>query len=231
MGWRPLTTAAAVECINLSLECYREQSWRRDTNPLEEPRRLCIPEQELKQEAVTLKLPWRTQDFWDARALGYLLRKAANREGNQLRKGTLLPSTKIKKELEIWKLLWHQTWRCTVWSLPSWFPVFLWGLQLSDWMALRRDFELWIIVETAIDYGDLEVGLTVLFYYSMARYGSHRLMYLNKTMGVREWNVMVCCICLAQGVALLGVALLEEVCHCGCGLKTLTLDAWKAVFH
>ena len=28
-----------------------------------------------------------------------------------------------------------------------------------------------------------------------------------------------------------GVALLEQVCHCGCGLKTLTLVAWKLVFH
>ena len=55
----------------------------------------------------------------------------------------------------------------------------------------------------------LEVGLNVLLYYSMARYGPHRLMCLNKPMGAREWNVMVC-ICSAQRVALLGgVALLE----------------------
>jgi hypothetical protein len=46
-----------------------------------------------------------------------------------------------------------------------------------------------------------------------------------------EDNVMIC-ICLAQGVALLGgVALLEWVCHCGQGLKTLALAAWKPVFH
>jgi hypothetical protein len=32
-------------------------------------------------------------------------------------------------------------WNYRVWSLPSWFPVLLWGLQLSDWMNLRRDFE------------------------------------------------------------------------------------------
>jgi hypothetical protein len=49
----------------------------------------------------------------------------------------------------------------------------------------------------------------------MTRYGPQRLMYLNKSMGAMEWNVMVC-ICLAQGVAVLGgVALLEWVCHCG----------------
>ena len=32
-------------------------------------------------------------------------------------------------------------------------------------------------------------------------------------------DTMMVCICSAQGVAPLGgVALLEEVCHCGCGL-------------
>jgi hypothetical protein len=43
----------------------------------------------------------------------------------------------------------------------------------------------------------------------MHRYGPYRIMFLTKLMGAREWNVMVC-ICLVQGVALLGgVALLE----------------------
>jgi hypothetical protein len=42
--------------------------------------------QKLKQEAVTLKLTWRTQDVQDARAVGYLPRKAANREWNQPRR-------------------------------------------------------------------------------------------------------------------------------------------------
>jgi hypothetical protein len=36
--------------------------------------------QTLKQETVTLMLSWRSQDVQDARAIGYLLRKAANRE-------------------------------------------------------------------------------------------------------------------------------------------------------
>jgi hypothetical protein len=40
----------------------------------------------LKQEAVTLKLPWRPQDVQDANALGYLLRKTTNREWNQHRR-------------------------------------------------------------------------------------------------------------------------------------------------
>jgi hypothetical protein len=41
-------------------------------------------------------------------------------------------------------------------------------------------------------------------------------------------TLVMVCVCLGQGVALLGgVALLEQVCHCGCGLKTLILAAWK----
>jgi hypothetical protein len=32
------------------------------------------------------------------------------------------------------------------------------------------------------------------------------------------------------GFVRVGVALLEEVCHCGCGFKTLFLAAWKPVF-
>ena len=57
--------------------------------------------QTLKQKAVTLKLPWRPQDFQDARAIGYLLRKAVNGERNRPRKRNLLQSAKMKKELEI----------------------------------------------------------------------------------------------------------------------------------
>jgi hypothetical protein len=34
------------------------------------------------------------------------------------------------------------------------------GLQLSDWMNLRKDFELWTFnVETTVDYRTFEVGL------------------------------------------------------------------------
>jgi hypothetical protein len=34
------------------------------------------------------------------------------------------------------------------------------------------------------------------------------------------WVYLIVCICLAQGMALLGgLVLLEWVCHCGCGLK------------
>jgi hypothetical protein len=56
--------------------------------------------QTLKQ-AVTLKLPWRPQDILDATALGYLLRKAANREWNQPRRKKFVAVNKDEKELEI----------------------------------------------------------------------------------------------------------------------------------
>ena len=95
--------------------------------------------------------------------------------------------------------------------MSSWFPVLLWGLQLSDWINLRRELELWTVnvVETAIDYGDFKSWTKYILHYAMARYGPHRPMCLNEPMGAREWNVLVC-ICLVQGVALLGgVALLE----------------------
>jgi hypothetical protein len=35
-------------------------------------------------------------------------------------------------------------------------------------MNLRKDFELWNIVETVIDYGDFEVGLNAFCNYVMA---------------------------------------------------------------
>ena len=76
-------------------------------------------------------------------------------------------------------------------------------------MNLRRDFELWTFnfVETAMDYEDLKVGLNA--FCIMFKDGPRRLMFLNKSMGAREWNVMVC-ISLDQGVAPSeGVALLE----------------------
>ena len=72
-------------------------------------------------------------------------------------------------------------------------------------MNLRRDLELWtfIIVETAIDYEDFESWTKCIFHYAMFKYVPYRLMCLNKSMGAREWNVMVC-IFLGLGVALFG---------------------------
>ena len=52
--------------------------------------------QTLEQEAVMLKLPWSPQDVQDTRAMGYLLRKATNREWNQTKK-IVLQSTKMNE--------------------------------------------------------------------------------------------------------------------------------------
>jgi hypothetical protein len=58
-----------------------------------------VESQTLKQEAVTMKLPWRLKDVKDARATGYMLRKATNREsGTSPGESSLLQSTKMKKE-------------------------------------------------------------------------------------------------------------------------------------
>jgi hypothetical protein len=79
-------------------------------------------------------------------------------------------------------------------------------------MNLRRDLELWIfnIFETAINYEDFKSWTKCILCYAMFKYAPpHRLMFLNKSMGTTEWNVMVC-IFLDQGVATFGgMALLE----------------------
>ena len=80
---------------------------------------------------------------------------------------------------------------------------------MSDWLDLRRDFELWTfnIVDTAIDHENFGNWTKCTFYYAMFRYGLHRLMCLNKPRGARKWNAMVCAY-WAQGVALLGGGLI-----------------------
>jgi hypothetical protein len=55
----------------------------------------------LKQEAITLKVPWRPQDVGDARTMGHLLRKAAIREWNQPSRKKFVAVNKDEKELEI----------------------------------------------------------------------------------------------------------------------------------
>jgi hypothetical protein len=47
-----------------------------------------------------VELPWRPQDVRDARAIGYLLRKSANREWNHPKRKELCCSQQSRKELE-----------------------------------------------------------------------------------------------------------------------------------
>jgi hypothetical protein len=57
-----------------------------------------VESQTLKQEALTLKLPWRLKDVRDARVMGYMLRKAANREWNQPRRKQFVAVNKDRKK-------------------------------------------------------------------------------------------------------------------------------------
>jgi hypothetical protein len=81
-------------------------------------------------------------------------------------------------------------------------------------MNLRRNLEVWTfnIVETAVDYKDFESWTKCILHYAIFKYAPtpfHKLLYLNKSTGAREWNVMVC-IFLDQEVSPFGgVALLE----------------------
>ena len=52
--------------------------------------------QTLKQEAVTLKLPKRPKDVKDARAMGYLPRKDANKKWKQPKRKNCVPVTKAE---------------------------------------------------------------------------------------------------------------------------------------
>ena len=74
----------------------------------------------------------------------------------------------------------------------------LWGLQLSDWMNLRRDVEFGLLILLLYTMWTFEVGLNVfciMLCIGMAiqiyRYGFYRLICLNKPLVDREWNVVV----------------------------------------
>jgi hypothetical protein len=60
-----------------------------------------VESQTLKQEAVTLKLPWRLIDVKDARAMVYMLRKAANSKWNQPRRKQFVAVNKDETGMEI----------------------------------------------------------------------------------------------------------------------------------
>ena len=60
-----------------------------------------VESQTLKQEAETMKLPWRLKAVKDARTMGYMLRKAANREWNQPRRNQFVAVNKDEKGVEI----------------------------------------------------------------------------------------------------------------------------------
>jgi hypothetical protein len=85
---------------------------------------------------------------------GYLLRKAANREWKQPRRKKFVAVNKVEKRS--WRSEDHFDIRHGDAEFGGCPAAFLWALQLSDRMNVRRDLELWTfnIVETAIDYRD-----------------------------------------------------------------------------
>jgi hypothetical protein len=124
----------------------------------------------LEQESVKLKLTWRPQDVRDARVVGYLLRKAANREWNQPKSIAVIKAGKSWRsdgcfnirhgdaEFGVSQLVFDLAFVQDFYNMPFWsgnvYPVmseardllsdvdFVRDYKLSDWMNLRRDLEL-----------------------------------------------------------------------------------------
>lgn len=111
--------------------------------------------------AMKFKLPWRPQDVRESRAMGYLLRKTANREWNQPKK-----FVEVNKDERGWRFEedFDRHGDTEFGIFPAGFlscfgPVFphydilerdcishdvrfYRDSQLNDWMNLRKDFEL-----------------------------------------------------------------------------------------
>jgi hypothetical protein len=83
--------------------------------------------QTLEQEGEKLKLHSIPQGIRDVRAMGYLLRKAVNREWNQPKRKICVVVNKAEKTGDMKRALTSLN---AVWSLPSWFSV-LFGLLFS----------------------------------------------------------------------------------------------------
>jgi hypothetical protein len=65
-----------------------------------EPKRSSgIPD--IKKRSCNIEIAWRFKDVKDARAMGYMVRKAANREWNQSRRKQFVAVNKEEKGVEI----------------------------------------------------------------------------------------------------------------------------------
>ena len=63
--------------------------------------------------------------------MGYLLRKADNKERYRPRRNKFVAVDKDEKGVGALKNILTSDRRCRVWSLPSWFPVLLWGITVG----------------------------------------------------------------------------------------------------
>ena len=92
-------------------------------------------------------------------------------------------------------------------------------------MNLKRDFQTFYIVETVINCGTFEIGLGVYFALCYVQLSPPQIYVFEQTYGGQGVECdglnMLCPWCGTVrncGLVGVGVALLEEVCHCGGGL-------------
>ena len=93
---------------------------------------MCGP-QTLEQKAVKLKVPWRPKNSKDVRAMGYLLKTAANSKKNLPRRKKCIVVNKDENGVgDLNMIALTSDMKMQSLDLYRWFPVLLWGLQLSD---------------------------------------------------------------------------------------------------
>ena len=90
--------------------------------------------------------------------MGYLLRKADNKERYRPRRKKFVAVDKDEKGVGDLKITLTSDMEMQGLEFAHLVSCLALGIITSDWMNLRRHFELWTfnIVETAIDYGDFE---------------------------------------------------------------------------
>ena len=89
-----------------------------------------------------MMLPCRPKDVLDARAVVYLLSNAANRHFNHPRRKKLVAVNKNEKGVGDLKNALTSDMEMQSLEFAQLVSALLWGLQLSDWMNLRRFFGL-----------------------------------------------------------------------------------------
>jgi hypothetical protein len=90
-----------VEWSQLEPRVLQRAELEKQSKPFGEAQRIMCGSQIMEQEVVKLKLIWKTQSFKDARAVGYLNKKATNKEGKELRKMKFVAVKNDEKRLEI----------------------------------------------------------------------------------------------------------------------------------
>ena len=105
MGLLP-RVLAAVEWSQPELSVLRRAEIKKWPKPFGGSWEIMCGSQTLEQEAVKLKLPCRSQNVRDSRALDHLPRETANREYRSI------PRERIVLQAKKLKGVGHQTWRC-----------------------------------------------------------------------------------------------------------------------